>query len=284
MLERLTSILVSVRAHILYKINDAQLNELINLLCAIDASEALLRNVAAQHGEHRAAQNVSVESLVDELNLVRRLFEQILYEQFDLFTKEEVFIAQSLLRARFDIVLSSSVGAYFRTHLIEARRDPVTGLPDRAAFEQAINAEIARADRYSRQLSLVLLDIDDFKAINDQFGHPAGDCVLARVGNVLRATLRRADQIFRYGGDEFAALCPEATVQSIARALWRVKQNLQTIESIPNKIGISWGAACFPIDAMESSDIVQLADERLYACKRVRRNHKKHKNRGSFLL
>ena len=92
----------------------------------------------------------------------------------------------------------------------EARTDFVTGAANSRAFEEAAAAEIERARRYGQALSLLYLDVDDFKAVNDTFGHGAGDAVLAEVSHVTRCSVRANDLVARLGGDEFAVLMPEA--------------------------------------------------------------------------
>jgi diguanylate cyclase (GGDEF)-like protein len=90
-----------------------------------------------------------------------------------------------------------------------ADRDRLTGLYNRQAFDSVLGAEVARYQRYLRPFSLLLLDIDHFKSINDRYGHPTGDSVLENVGRVLTRTLREVDVAARYGGEEFAVLLPE---------------------------------------------------------------------------
>ncbi len=89
----------------------------------------------------------------------------------------------------------------------QAQNDHVTDLPTRAAFESHLKAECSRAYRNRESVGVILIDVDHFKTINDQFGHPAGDAVLSAVGRTLRNSLRSYDMVSRFGGDEFAVLC-----------------------------------------------------------------------------
>lgn len=109
---------------------------------------------------------------------------------------------RELLRANRE--LAQSEQASRRISLI----DPLTGVGNRRHFDQTLASEVERASRYGQPLSLVLLDIDNFKRINDNWGHEAGDQVLRRVGAMLRKTLRSSDSVSRYGGEEFAVLMP----------------------------------------------------------------------------
>jgi diguanylate cyclase (GGDEF)-like protein len=225
--------------------------ELIDLLSKSDLSEAELQEFAARHGSLRAEQGAKIESLIMEFGDARRIL---------------AARAHSTLSEKLDRALAASAAAWFHARSTAARVDPVTGLPDRAAFELSLRDEIARAERYGREFSLVLLDRDDFKTINDRFGHPEGDRVLAQVARTLRAKLRRTDQIFRYGGDEFAALCPETGRNALHAVLERLEARTGQLGSL--EVAISWGVASFPADATLGAELVRLADERLYTRKR----------------
>ncbi|MEP7336434.1 MAG: GGDEF domain-containing protein [Acidobacteriota bacterium] len=151
-----------------------------------------------------------------------------------------------------------------------AERDPLTGLPNRAAFEQRLRDETLRARRYGRPFSVILFDIDGFKSVNDRFGHLMGDQVLAGVAHELQRSLRQSDAVFRYGGDEFIALCPETPCLAMETLLNRLESNLRAYYAHANLaggIGISWGVASFPADTAEVDKLIGLADQRLYECK-----------------
>jgi diguanylate cyclase (GGDEF)-like protein len=196
--------------------------------------------------------------------------------------KDELIEFQTALNERLDEWLSAKIndliGQRERAVAEQSERDPVTALPNRAAFNRKLHDEFERARRYRRELSVVLFDVDGFKSVNDLFGHPAGDRILAQVANVLKSSLRQSDVVFRYGGDEFAAICPETSGGAITHVLRRLESNLPSrrVESPlqghsaehPN---ISWGAASFPADSVEENQLIAIADQRLYACKRARR-------------
>ena len=238
--------------------------ELMDLLCRPDVTDAELQELAAHHGSLRAEQGAKIESLIKEFGDTRRILEKAMWEVAP--SAEEVSLAQSVLNEKLERALAASAAAYFHARSAAARVDPVTGLPDRAAFELCLGDEIARAERYGREFSLVLLDLDHFKTINDRFGHPEGDRMLAQVARTLRARLRRTDQVFRYGGDEFAALCPETGRRALHAVLERVETRTGHVGSL--EVTISWGVACFPSDAASATELVKLADERLYTRKR----------------
>jgi diguanylate cyclase (GGDEF)-like protein len=138
----------------------------------------------------------------------------------------------------------------FAVEAHESRHDALTDLANRRAYEEQLAQETSRAQRYKHPLALCLFDLDGFKAINDRHGHPAGDEILRRVADVLRAT-RRADQGFRIGGDEFALLMPETTACQAERAIARLAAAIEAIEHPPGagRIGVSFGVAAGHSDA-----------------------------------
>lgn len=186
----------------------------------------------------------------------------------------ELIELQSRLNSELDELVPPAIERFIeeRTRSLteEAQRDSLTRLYNRAAFDRRLCEEVERARRYRRELSLVLLDIDRFKTVNDQFGHQAGDRFLIQVASILQSSLRQSDAAFRYGGDEFAALCPETPGVAVVSVLRRIESGLKKycLEARFNsRIGISWGIASFPVDATDISVLISLADSRLYNCK-----------------
>ena len=96
----------------------------------------------------------------------------------------------------------------------KARIDELTGLLNRRALNELITNEIARHSRYGGVLSIIILDLDSFKAFNDNYGHLAGDKLLREIGSITKRAIRSSDQAFRYGGDEFAILLPQTTINA----------------------------------------------------------------------
>jgi diguanylate cyclase (GGDEF)-like protein len=157
-----------------------------------------------------------------------------------------------------------------------SRTDPLTGALNRGAFEEALRREAHRARRYSFPLSLVMLDLDHFKAVNDTHGHRVGDGVLqqfvARMGTVFRET----DAMHRYGGEEFAALLPHTPIDGAVDAARRI---VQATSSTPFAVGTltlevtaSAGVATAALDDLDGVDLVTRADAALYEAKRGGRN------------
>jgi diguanylate cyclase (GGDEF)-like protein len=142
-----------------------------------------------------------------------------------------------------------------------ARRDPLTGLLNHVAFHTRLAAEARRASRYHGRIAVVLLDVDRFKETNDTDGHAEGDRLLRSLGTALASTARETDAVGRIGGDEFAALLPEATPTSTTAFVERLRTR------IPDGLAISAGAAHFPADATTPEQLLALADRRLYEAK-----------------
>jgi diguanylate cyclase (GGDEF)-like protein len=153
----------------------------------------------------------------------------------------------------------------------EARRladvDALTGLHNRRYFHETLVREVARAHRYSRKLALIVLDVDDFKHVNDRVGHLAGDAVLAEVAERVRSVLRRSDVPCRVGGDEFAVIMPESTLDQADQLFVRLQAVISS-EPIPQvgTLRISAGLAELRPDD-DSVSLFTRADSGLYRAK-----------------
>lgn len=154
-----------------------------------------------------------------------------------------------------------------------AATDALTGLGNRRAFEKQLEVELAFSERHRLPLGLLVLDIDQFKPINDRFGHPAGDAVLIRAADRIRASLRSSDQAYRLGGDEFGVLlrdCGELgaqlTGERILKALVEEPVTLESGEvlTVSSSIG---GAVVDAANGYRSERVVARADQALYAAK-----------------
>jgi len=151
-------------------------------------------------------------------------------------------------------------------------KDPLTDGYNRRYLMLRLYEEVSRASRYSQPLSLILLDLDGFKAINDRWGHDAGDDVLKQVVQLLASQSRRDSVVARYGGDEFIALLPSTTK---AAALVYAERMRAIIERYPFQYGpltASFGVAGFPDDPGSVADLIKSADHALYEAKRQGRN------------
>jgi diguanylate cyclase (GGDEF)-like protein len=151
-----------------------------------------------------------------------------------------------------------------------ADHDPLTRLLNRRVFMERLDAEAARADRSGRPFVLVLCDLDRFKLLNDSQGHLAGDEALRALGEILVASLRRSDDAFRIGGDEFALLLPDADADVIEAVVARIAAAMGAApEGVLSAVRASFGAAAYPADAGHPEALVQAADAALYTAKRA---------------
>jgi diguanylate cyclase (GGDEF)-like protein len=147
--------------------------------------------------------------------------------------------------------------------------DALTGCRNRRFFDDVIGRELHRHQRYHIPLSLLFVDVDKFKAINDTLGHDAGDRVLQGVATFLIRHVRDADYVFRWGGDEFLIVisCPEEEAKRKGADLQVAFAESVDAASLPDGVGLSVGIAEVPPDTANILDIVKLADERMYANK-----------------
>jgi diguanylate cyclase (GGDEF)-like protein len=154
--------------------------------------------------------------------------------------------------------------------------DEVTPLYNFRFFHQILDRELKLVDRYRSVLSLIFVDLDRFKPINDQYGHLRGSRTLREVGFLLRAAVRETDYPARYGGDEFVVILPQTdgtAARALAEKLRRLIEEHTFLqeEGINARIGCSMGVATYPLEARSKESLIRLADERMYADKETRK-------------
>lgn len=160
--------------------------------------------------------------------------------------------------------------------------DALTGLMNRGHFNERVQKEFMRVDRYQGKLGCILIDVDFFKKINDDYGHLVGDHVLRSLGSVLKNTLRSVDIIARYGGEEFVALTPETigggleiAAEKLRHAVEEYNFGTDLAEDTPgpDQVTISLGISSYPDERVDSSlKLLDLADQGLYKAKKNGRN------------
>jgi diguanylate cyclase (GGDEF)-like protein/PAS domain S-box-containing protein len=156
---------------------------------------------------------------------------------------------------------------------LRAERDALTGLRNHGVFQAAVDNLLARGAGTAPTFALLMMDLDGFKAFNDNHGHPAGDRLLRAVAEVLQAGLREDDRVYRYGGDEFAVLLPgvgRGEAQAVADRLAMAVSRLGKADDGPG-VTVSIGIAMYPADGRTKDDLVMLADAELYLEKATRR-------------
>lgn len=149
-----------------------------------------------------------------------------------------------------------------------ALSDPLTGLANYRRLLEVLDSEIRRYDRTERPFSVLLLDLDELKKINDVYGHLTGSRAIARVADVLRMQLREIDTPARYGGDEFVVVLPETGSEAIRKVVRRISERLREDPEEP-RISVSSGAAIFPENGKNIDELLAAADRALYREKRA---------------
>jgi diguanylate cyclase (GGDEF)-like protein len=236
-----------------------------------------LAALVRDHAREREALGFAPREIVTELLVLRRVLWRFLSRRAEELTGEEVLEAERRLNDSLDVLVAECVVAYFDRATAElaeqARRDALTGLLNHAAFGAALDEELFRARRYERGLTLVYVDVDEFKTINDTLGHPEGDRVLRRVAGLLNESMRGSDIAGRLGGDEFAVCLIESDAETGGRFLARFDDLIDEEKAggrLPSTFAISAGLASFPQEVVSADALFRLADERLYEAKRAK--------------
>jgi two-component system, cell cycle response regulator len=216
----------------------------------------------------------SLENSVDALNsgasayLVKPLQkEQMMQQISDALEKQ-----RNILETR-ELLFTERKKREFYQYL--SIRDGLTDLYNHRHFHELLNQEMAPAVRYNQPLSLLMIDIDNFKKFNDSYGHPAGDLVLIQIASLLRENCRRLDHVCRYGGEEFGIITPETSGKNATRLSRRLVSKVREAKiqvydsSIEEKVTISVGLASFPTDAKNKDDLIIKADQFLLQAKKA---------------
>lgn len=148
--------------------------------------------------------------------------------------------------------------------------DPLTGVHNYRFYDEMMTQEGYRAQRYDTTLALLALDLDNFKAVNDRYGHVRGDEVLREVAATLQSTVRGSDLLCRIGGDEFAVLAPHTTYHEAEALAQRIERSVNE-EFLDLGVSISVGVAGYPRDTLKPAELRAIADQRLYEIKDARR-------------
>src|SRR5438552_6327621 len=178
----------------------------------------------------------------------------------------------------FEVLASTAANALRNAQLFEevehrARTDFLTGLPNHRFFQSTLTMELARAERHHPPLSLLMIDIDFLKQLNDRFGDPSGDLVIRTVAGAIRTSCRDIDFAARYGGEEFTVILPETPLAGAIHVAERIREriwaeNFPGIGTITTSVGIS----NYPVNALNKEDLIRVADQALYVAKNDGRN------------
>jgi diguanylate cyclase (GGDEF)-like protein len=191
------------------------------------------------------------------------------------FRKEDIPILKNL--ADYAAIALENARYVQRIHELTIT-DDCTALYNARHLHFVLDAEIYRSNRYNYEFSVIFIDLDHFKQVNDTYGHLVGSKLLWMIGDLIKGHLRLIDYAFRYGGDEFVVLLPQTSKENALMVVRRVKDLLNstvffTEEALNIKVTASFGLASFPSDARTRKEILRMADEAMYLVKNTTRNN-----------
>jgi diguanylate cyclase (GGDEF)-like protein len=245
--------------------------ELLGALEGDESAERTRRAVSAEAGGAHAL-SIGLRSLVDGPEYLGAIS---IARHGEPFTREEEELLEYLAG---QAVVSIENASLHETVERQAVTDELTGLANVRAFTSALDRELERSRRFETPLGLVMLDIDDFKLVNDTYGHQQGDEVLAQVAGVLRDLSRDLDTPARYGGEELAVVLPQTDVEGAEMLAERIREGVEALR-VPRVRGggvlsvtASFGVASVPYTAVDRGSLIAAADAALYRAKRGGKN------------
>ncbi len=231
-----------------------------------------------QIGQDIAAKHVRAGgSLTSALDAYMRLRQAMILASRDVFRESDrpFFDVMTRLNRCIDRILFAIAEGYFSAFQTEIEKqaltDALTGLGNSRRFREALSSELKRSSRTGRPFSIVFVDVDDFKDINDEFGHVHADYILTAIGRTIAAQLRGSDLLCRWGGDEFIILLPETERHDAGVLAERLRSEVAGSEKC-GAATISLGVACYPADGKDYDGLVANADRALYRSKHEGKN------------
>lgn len=201
-----------------------------------------------------------------------------LYSPKPFFFDEDICI----VLGKLSLILGTGIGNFFsmKEAVDKSFKDELTGAYNRRFFNEQYEHELYRHRRYDSKFSLLLLDIDFFKKLNDSYGHQAGDVVLKLTSRTIQETVRKSDTLARWGGEEFIIFLPDTNKENavfVAEKIRVAMENLvstfgEELKFLRAPVTISIGVACYPLDGIEKQELIEYADVNLYKAKSLGRN------------
>ncbi|TDJ52731.1 MAG: diguanylate cyclase [Nitrospina sp.] len=241
--------------HIAQRVGDSVYSILLNVLTQLDFNDREAKNLWLEILDHRQRMVVTMNRPVNLATAVCDYMVEI---------KKSMHSPKVVEMKIFEEASQAS------------QSDFLTGLYNRAYFDKAFNIEIARAQRMKKDCSLVFFDLDDFKKVNDSFGHPAGDLVLKSVAELIFREKRLTDIAVRYGGEEIVLLLPDTSKASAMNLATRIRKKVERSQLVHQgrliKQTMSGGVASFPLDTDVPEELIECADRALYRAKHKGKN------------
>lgn len=222
-----------------------------------------LHTQLGEHGQHSVTYNLSNEG---------EYLGAFLFMRKKRYSDHEFAALESLLAC---LLFPLRNALLYRAATQSALRDPLTGAGNRIAMDQTLGREIEVARRQMQPLSLLMLDIDHFKHVNDTYGHATGDAVLKRIATAIKSQLRNIDRVFRYGGEEFLIVLANTDREAAGMIGERLRQSTHDLvhPTLDQGLGLTISLGCSTLLPAESADsLLQRADVALYVAKREGRN------------
>jgi diguanylate cyclase (GGDEF)-like protein len=234
--------------------------------------QSLADEMSSSVGEHRIRLNNASQMLNANEGRSDRAVAELVLDVID-----EVVRANQHLQSKLETAETRlrEQATEIETYISRSLTDPLTGLPNRREFDNRLEERMAAWNRRQEIFSLLILDVDHFKKLNDQYGHPVGDQVLAAIGRALRAAIRREDAVARYGGEEFAILLPHTSLEQAIHVAHNVRDAVAGIIVDHNgqSLAITASAGYATIQPGEQPEsLIHRADAALYAAKGAGRN------------
>jgi diguanylate cyclase (GGDEF)-like protein len=234
--------------------------------------QALADDVSSSVGQHASHLEQATKTLTSDSGRTDEALAELVVDVID-----DIVRANHSLKSKLDSAESKlqEQAVEIEAHISRSLTDTVTGLPNRREFNERLGERMSAWNRRKEVFTLMLLDVDNFKRLNDQHGHVVGDRVLAGIGHALRTSVRREDAVARFGGEEFAVLLPSTSLEQAVRAAQKVREAIGRVAVNHNgrKISVTASGGLAMIQSKEEAEsLIQRADAALYAAKAAGRN------------